>query len=47
MMFPVTDLNFVVAGIATFAATVGYACSRRLSTSLYGLSLRFELVSVF
>ncbi|KIM39610.1 hypothetical protein M413DRAFT_447085 [Hebeloma cylindrosporum] len=33
-MFPVSDFNFVVAGIATFAATVGYACSRRLSTSL-------------
>ncbi|PPQ79821.1 hypothetical protein CVT25_002975 [Psilocybe cyanescens] len=32
-MFPVSDFNFVVAGIATFAATVGYACSRRLSTS--------------
>ncbi|KIK04025.1 hypothetical protein K443DRAFT_443534 [Laccaria amethystina LaAM-08-1] len=30
-MFPVTDFNFVVAGIATIAATVGYACSRRLS----------------
>lgn len=30
-MFPVSDFNFVVAGIATFAATVGYACSRRLS----------------
>lgn len=34
-MFPVSDFNFVVAGIATFAATVGYACSRRLSASLY------------
>ncbi|KDR80922.1 hypothetical protein GALMADRAFT_1115756 [Galerina marginata CBS 339.88] len=33
-MFPVNDFNFVVAGIATFAATVGYACTRRLSTSL-------------
>ncbi|KAF8909236.1 hypothetical protein CPB84DRAFT_1821788 [Gymnopilus junonius] len=33
-MFPVTDINFVMAGIATFAATVGYACSRRLSTGL-------------
>lgn len=33
-MFPVSDFNFVVAGIATFAATVGYACSRRLSVNL-------------
>lgn len=33
-MFPVSDFNFVVAGIATFAATVGYACSRRLSINL-------------
>ncbi|KAF8957138.1 hypothetical protein BDZ97DRAFT_122029 [Flammula alnicola] len=32
-MFPVSDFNYVVAGIATFAATVGYACTRRLSTS--------------
>lgn len=32
-MFPVNDLNFVVCGIATFAATVGYACSRKLSSS--------------
>ncbi|KAH9479287.1 hypothetical protein JR316_0007875 [Psilocybe cubensis] len=32
-MFPVSDFNFVVAGIATFAATVGYACSRRLNAS--------------
>lgn len=33
-MFPVSDFNFVVAGIATFAATVGYACSRRLNINL-------------
>ena len=33
-MFPVSDFNFVVAGIATFAATVGYACSRSLSINL-------------
>ncbi|KAF9038675.1 hypothetical protein BJ165DRAFT_407225 [Panaeolus papilionaceus] len=32
-MFPVSDFNFVVAGIATFAATVGYACSRKLISS--------------
>ncbi|KAF9563590.1 hypothetical protein CPC08DRAFT_721548 [Agrocybe pediades] len=32
-MFPVGEFNFVVAGLATFAATVGYACSRRLSNS--------------
>ncbi|KAF9477066.1 hypothetical protein BDN70DRAFT_132445 [Pholiota conissans] len=33
-MFPdVGEFNLVVAGLATFAATVGYACSRRLSTS--------------
>ncbi|KAF5379439.1 hypothetical protein D9615_006515 [Tricholomella constricta] len=30
-MFPVNDLNLVVCGIATFAATVGYACSRKLT----------------
>lgn len=36
-MFPVSDFNFVVAGIATFAATVGYACTRQLSASLYDL----------
>ena len=36
-MFPVGDFNFVVAGIATFAATVGYACKRQLGTSLYDL----------
>ena len=36
-MFPVSDFNFVVAGIATFAATVGYACTRKLGTSLYDL----------
>ena len=30
----VTEFNFVVAGLATFAATVGYACTRRLSTSM-------------
>lgn len=34
MMLPINDFNFVVAGIATFAATVGYACTRRLSASL-------------
>jgi hypothetical protein len=39
-MFPVSDFNFVVAGIATFAATVGYACSRRLSGTLYVLPKR-------
>jgi hypothetical protein len=33
-MLPINDFNFVVAGIATFAATVGYACTRRLSASL-------------
>ena len=32
-MFPVSDFNFVVAGIATFAATVGYACTRRLGAA--------------
>ncbi|KAF8075252.1 hypothetical protein FPV67DRAFT_624457 [Lyophyllum atratum] len=31
-MFPVNDLNLVVCGIATFAATVGYACSRKLTS---------------
>lgn len=36
-MFPVSDFNFVVAGIATFAATVGYACTRQLGASLYDL----------
>jgi hypothetical protein len=36
-MFPVNDFNFVVAGIATFAATVGYACTRKLGASLYDL----------
>jgi len=36
-MFPVNDFNFVVAGIATFAATVGYACTRRLGSGLYDL----------
>ncbi|KAF8159262.1 hypothetical protein B0H34DRAFT_796541 [Crassisporium funariophilum] len=35
-MFPVSDFDFVVAGIATFAATVGYVCTCRLSTSLSG-----------
>ncbi|KAJ3487070.1 hypothetical protein NLJ89_g11750 [Agrocybe chaxingu] len=35
-MFPVGDFNFVVAGIATFAATVGYACTRKMSGSLSG-----------
>jgi hypothetical protein len=34
----INDFNFVVAGIATFAATVGYACTRRLSASLSVLS---------
>ncbi|KAL4263307.1 RanBD1 domain-containing protein [Pleurotus pulmonarius] len=28
-MFPVNDINFVVCGFATVAATMGYACSRR------------------
>jgi hypothetical protein len=33
-MFPdVGEFNLVMAGLATFAATVGYACTRRLSTS--------------
>lgn len=27
-MFPVTDFNFMVAGIATVAATVGYTYAR-------------------
>ena len=36
-MFPVSDFNFVVAGIATFAATVGYACTRQLGASLYDI----------
>ena len=36
-MFPVSDFNFVVAGIATFAATVGYACTRQLGATLYDL----------
>ena len=39
-MFPVADFNFVVAGIATFAATVGYACTRQLGASLYDLLIR-------
>ena len=34
-MFPVNDFNFVVAGIATFAATVGYACTRKFGAALY------------
>ncbi|KAF5316744.1 hypothetical protein D9619_006779 [Psilocybe cf. subviscida] len=38
-MFPTPDFNFVVAGIATFAATVGYACSRRLSSSSSSLPI--------
>ncbi|KAI3600696.1 hypothetical protein WG66_014193 [Moniliophthora roreri] len=29
-MFPVSDFNFVVCGMATFAATVGYVCGKRL-----------------
>ncbi|TFK34027.1 hypothetical protein BDQ12DRAFT_690261 [Crucibulum laeve] len=29
-MFPTTDFNFVVCGLATIAATVGYACTRKL-----------------
>ncbi|KAF9529018.1 hypothetical protein CPB83DRAFT_906497 [Crepidotus variabilis] len=37
-MMPITDFNFVVAGIATFAATVGYACTRRQVTGPSGLS---------
>lgn len=32
-MLPITDLNLVVAGIATFAATVGYTYTRRQTTS--------------
>ena len=40
-MFPVGDFNFVVAGIATFAATVGYACKRQLGATLYDLLLSF------
>ncbi|KAF8815429.1 hypothetical protein BYT27DRAFT_7249222 [Phlegmacium glaucopus] len=35
-MFPVNDFNFVVAGIATFAATVGYACTRKFGAGLSG-----------
>ncbi|KAF8638758.1 hypothetical protein AX17_001974 [Amanita inopinata Kibby_2008] len=31
-MFPVGDLNLVVAGLATVAATVGYACKRKFNT---------------
>lgn len=34
-MFPVSDFNFMVCGIATFAATIGYACSRKMSTGRY------------
>ena len=41
MMLPINDFNFVVAGIATFAATVGYACTRRLSSSLCVPSFSF------
>ncbi|PPQ95971.1 hypothetical protein CVT26_016187 [Gymnopilus dilepis] len=47
-MFPVADFSFVAAGLATFAATVGYACSRRLSnsfTSTHSDILRETLVS--
>ena len=40
VMFPVSDFNFVVAGLATFAATVGYTASRRLSARLYVTSGR-------
>ncbi|KAK7440403.1 hypothetical protein VKT23_017041 [Stygiomarasmius scandens] len=29
-MLPVPDFNFMVCGMATFAATVGYVCSKRL-----------------
>ncbi|KAL0579514.1 hypothetical protein V5O48_002507 [Marasmius crinis-equi] len=29
-MLPVSDFNFVVCGMATFAATVGYVCSKRI-----------------
>ncbi|KAF8888078.1 hypothetical protein BD779DRAFT_1525483 [Infundibulicybe gibba] len=32
-MIPVTDFNYVVCGFATFAATVGYACTRKLVPS--------------
>lgn len=32
-MLPISEFNFVLCGIATIAASVGYACSRRLSTS--------------
>ncbi|KAK0215065.1 hypothetical protein IW262DRAFT_1465856 [Armillaria fumosa] len=31
LLFPISDLKVVVCGMATFAASVGYACSRRLS----------------
>lgn len=41
-MFPVNDFNFVVAGIATFAATVGYACTRKFSADLSGHEASIE-----
>lgn len=31
LLFPIPDLKVVVCGMATIAASVGYACSRRLS----------------
>ncbi|PBL00020.1 hypothetical protein ARMGADRAFT_527398 [Armillaria gallica] len=31
LLFPISDLKVVVCGMATIAASVGYACSRRLS----------------
>ncbi|KAG2345818.1 hypothetical protein BDR05DRAFT_997911 [Suillus weaverae] len=32
-MLPITEFQFVFCGIATFAATFGYACARRASTA--------------
>ncbi|KAJ8079368.1 hypothetical protein PM082_021873 [Marasmius tenuissimus] len=29
-MFPVSEFNFVVCGMATFAATVGYVCTKKI-----------------
>lgn len=38
-MIPVSEFNFVLCGIATIAASVGYACSRRLSSTSASPSL--------
>ncbi|KAK0202339.1 hypothetical protein DFS33DRAFT_886513 [Desarmillaria ectypa] len=40
LLFPISDIKVVVCGMATIAASVGYACSRRLSVQYVILSMQ-------